>query len=90
MDTKITKVKRGLWEWRIATTSGALMAAGYSRSKADAANDANILLSRRFTIDRINEINELRREAILHAESQAAVERLDAEVLRLREAVEKH
>jgi hypothetical protein len=42
----------------------------------------------RFIIDRINEINEWRQEAILHAESQAAVERLDAEVLRLRENVE--
>ena len=44
----------------------------------------------RFISDRINEINEWRQKAILHAESQEAVERLDAEVFRRREAVEKH
>jgi hypothetical protein len=44
MDTKITKVKRGLWKWRISTRSGGRIAAGYSRTKAHAANDLSVVL----------------------------------------------
>ena len=43
----------------------------------------------RFLIDRINEINEWRREAVLHAESVEAVERIDARVLYQRQHAEK-
>jgi hypothetical protein len=43
-----------------------------------------------FLINRINEINEWRREAVLHAETQEAVQRIDRRVFELREAVEKN
>ena len=43
-----------------------------------------------FTIQRINEINEWRNEAVKFAISKADVERIDARVLELREAVERN
>ena len=43
----------------------------------------------RFRINRINEINEWRREAKLHAETAEAVERIDARVLYLRQQAEQ-
>ena len=42
-----------------------------------------------FLIQRINEINEWRREAILHAETKEQVERIDKRVFELREKVER-
>ena len=42
-----------------------------------------------FLIQRINEINEWRREAILHAETKEQFERIDRRVFELRENVEQ-
>jgi hypothetical protein len=42
----------------------------------------------RFVIERINEINAWRQEAIKHAESAEAVQRIDARVLQLRNQAE--
>jgi len=42
-----------------------------------------------FVVQRINEINEWRNEAVKSAISKEDVERIDARVLELREAVER-
>ena len=44
----------------------------------------------RFVCNRINEINDWRHEAMKGATSKTEVEAIDARVLELREAVERH
>ena len=44
---------------------------------------------REFVIQRINEINEWRRETVLHSETLEQRKRIDARVLELREKLEK-